>query len=291
MVTCEKRLQSRFSATTSRYLLPTFRRPCYLAIWKDINDQYIDAGNLFYQWTLEGESPIYEEINDALLCDNYNKLRKHIIYINKLRRAIQENRQTEPMRIYRNLELDPAYVRKEYQEDQIFLWPTFSSASRDRKRASKFGNYTFQIDTSSNGVTYYTDISKYSEFPHEQEVLFYPYSGFRVKEILSDAKIIKLECVDTLAVELHSKQLIPEQVKLFDQRRQMFVYLHKDSKYVHWSKADQPDKIYCIGENPTGYWDSPKRFHHRNGYFLNRGYSGWKEYLNNHYHATFQQKE
>ena len=291
MATSENRLQSRFSATTSCFLLPTFRRPCYLAIRKNTNDQHIDAGNLFYQWTSEGESALYKRINDALLCDNYNKLKKNMIYINKLRRAIKENRQTEPMRVYRNLELNATYVRKEYKEGEIFLWPTFSSTSRNKDIASTFGNYTFQINTSSNGVTYYTDISKYSEFPHEQEVLFYPYSGFRVKKILSDARIIKLECVDTLAIELHSKQLIPEQVKLFDQGRQMFVYLHKDSENVHWSTADQPDKIHRVAENPNGYWDSPQRFHHRNGYFLNRENLRWKEYQNNHYHATFQQKE
>jgi len=284
------RLGNKFSATTSCFLLPTFRRPCYLDIIKmNVNFQSTDASTIFYQWTLEGKSSIYKKINDALLSDNYNILKDNYIYINNLRHAIKENLQEESIKVYRNLELDSNYVRNEYKENQMFLWPTFSSTSRNKDIASTFGNYSFEINAIPNDFTYRTDISPYSRYPHEQEILFYPYSGFRVNRILSDARLIQLECVDTLEIESYSKKLIPDQVKLFDQSRDMFVYLYKDSEDLHWSTVDQPDRLYLIGQNTNGYWDSHHRYHHKNGYFLNKGNSLWEEYQNNLYHASFQQ--
>jgi hypothetical protein len=290
MSTHHNRLQNKFSATTSCFLLPTFRRPCYTDIIKmNINSQPLDKSNIFYQWSLEGQSPLYKKINDALLSDYDDILKENMVYINNLRHAIKQNLQDESIKVYRNLELDSNYVRNEYKENQMFLWPTFSSTSRNKDIASKFGNYTFEINAIPNDFTYRTDISPYSAFSHEQEILFYPYSGFCVKTILSDARIIQLECVDTLEVESYAKKLIPERVKLFDESRQMFVYLNKDNEDLHWSTVDQPDRLYLIGQNTNGYWDSHNRYHHRNGYFLHKGNSLWEEYQNNQYHASFQQ--
>jgi hypothetical protein len=254
-----------------------------------VNDSSIDRSNIFHRWSLEGQSPLYKKINEALLSDDYDILKENQIYINNLRQAIKESLLEESIKVYRNLKLDPAYVRSEYKENQMFLWPTFSSTSRNKDKASIFGNYTFQIDALVNDFTYRTDISRYSEYPEEQEVLFYPYSGFRVKQILPDARIIQLECVDTLEIESYSKKLIPEKVTLIDPNRDMFVYLYKDSEDLHWSTVDRPDILYLIGQNMNGYWDSPYRYHHKNGYFLNKENSIWEEYQNNQYHASFQQ--
>ena len=290
MCTSENRYQEKFSATTSCFLLPTFRRPGYLDIIRmHVNDEPIDVENIFRKWTSDDEPLLHKIVNDALLCDNHDKLEEHMTYINKLRLAIKQNRHEESLKVYRNLELDPALVRDEYKEDQIFLWPTFTSTSRNKDLVSTFGNYTFEIDALPDDGTYRADISNYSEFPYEEEVLFYPYSGFRVKKILTNARIIELECIDTLAIELCSKDLIPKQVKLFDEDRQMFVYLKKDDPNTYWSTADQPTHIYIIADNPNGYWDSPHRYHHKNGYFLDRGVSLWEEYQEKKHIASFLQ--
>ena len=284
------RLHNKFSAETSRFLLPTFRRPCYLDIIRtNVDVQPSDAPNIFYTWTLEEESPFYKIVNDALLCDNDDRLRENMIYINSLRVAIKQNLHREPIKVYRNLELDPNYVRDEYKENQVFLWPTFSSTSRNKDIASRFGNYTFEINTLPNDFTYRSDISPYSQFSYEEEVLFYPYSGFLVKSICPDARIIQLECVDTLEIESYSKTLIPDRVKLYDQSREMFVHLYKDQEDVHLSTVDNPDELYLIAQNSSGYWDSHYRYHHKNGYFLNKGNGHWEEYQQNQYLASFQQ--
>ncbi len=77
------------------------------------------------------------------------------------------------------------------------------------------------------------------------------------------SRIIQLECVDTLDVEAYSKKLIPNQVKLFNQSRQMFVYFYKDNQDLHWSEAHEPDELYLTGQNTNGYWDSHYRYHYK----------------------------
>ena len=95
------------------------------------------------------------------------------------------------MKVYRGLKLDPSNIYQ-IKTDMAFLWPTFSSTSRKRNIAQKFGSYLFEIDTSPHDGTYRADISNYSTYS-EEEVLFYPYSGFRVKNILKDARVIQLD--------------------------------------------------------------------------------------------------
>ena len=156
--------------------------------------------------------------------------------------------------------------------------------------ASKFGNYTFEINVLENDYfSYRADISQYSKYPSEEEVLFYPYSGFRVKNILSDARIIQLDCLDTVDVESNSRNQILKQTKLFDQQRQLYVYLYKTSNSLHFSRANNPTQQYLIKENPSGYWDSHYRYHHQNGYFLHQGNKNWEEYQNDRCIASFQQ--
>ena len=279
----------RFNAPTSFLLLPSFRRPSYREMYQIDVPEEPDKSSVFHQWTLEGDSPLYATINKALLNDDQTILREHIACIYNLRMAIKHNHQPKEITVYRNLKLQPSYVQEEYKEGATFLWPTFSSTSLDRSVASKFGNYRFEIKASPADSTYRTNISGYSKFPEEQEVLFYPCSGFRVKKIVPDARIIQLECVDTLNVEAEARSVIPEKLKLFDDQRQMIVYLLKDSNRGYWANANAPDKVYGLPDL-DGYWDSRLRYHHRNGYyFVKKGDNLWEEYQNNQLFASFKQ--
>jgi hypothetical protein len=271
-------------------MLPDFCRPWYKSILEKESTELVDASTIFRIWSLEGEEKYYRIINNALLSDNYVVLNKYKSFINDLRKAIKQNPLQESVTVYRGLRLDPKYVQCEYKIGKLFLWPTLSSTSRNKDITSKFGNYTFEINISTkDGYTYCADISQYSKYPKEQEVLIYPYSGFRVRNILSDARIIQLDCVDTLQIEAFSRALIPEQVKLFDQNRQIYVYLDKENPRLYFSHANDPNRQYLIKENDEGYWDSHNRYHHKNGYFLHQGNHLWKEYHNNKYVASFQQ--
>ncbi|CAF3616462.1 unnamed protein product [Rotaria sp. Silwood1] len=281
-----RRNLEKFSCTTSRFLLPTFRRPCYRQI---ITTNIIcdPEKEVFSKWSDE-DGGCYNTINAALLNDDYQVLKNHVQFINSLRMAIKNNNENESFKVYRGLPLDPEHVKKEYKVGLQFLWPTFTSTSRNRDVAHRFGDYTFEIDASKNDWTYRSDISRYSIYPEEEEVLFYPYSGYVVQNIIHDAKIIQLKCIDTLEVESSSDRLIPSCVKIFDSSRNMFVYFYKDSPDLHWSSAEKPSEIFLIAQNMNGYWDSPYRYHHRNGYFVDKGNNQWEEYQNNKLHAKFK---
>jgi hypothetical protein len=195
---------SRYVDTTSPTAWPTSRRTAYLTITNcGVSTGNLDKFNTFRKWTSEGPNKCYTEINTALLNDNLQTLQKHANYINDLRRAIKENLSWESTKLYRGLKLHSSAIHQ-IPTGMVFLWPTFSSTSHRRSIAQAFGDYLFEIHTSSNDNTYRVDISNYSEYS-EEEVLFYPYSGFRVKNIFKDARVIQLECVDTVQVEsLHN---------------------------------------------------------------------------------------
>ncbi|CAF4067314.1 unnamed protein product [Rotaria sp. Silwood1] len=196
---------NRYVDTTSTLIWSSSRRTAYQSIRKlGESTGNINSSNVFHKWTIEGPNSCYREINRGLLNDDFRTLEKHADYINQLCRAIKANVTWESMKVYRGLQLEPNAINQ-IKTDRPFLWPTFTSTSRDVSIARRFGRYIFEIETSPNDRTYRADISNDSLYS-EQEVLFYPYSGFRVKSIFKDARVIQLECMDTIKVEALAKQ-------------------------------------------------------------------------------------
>lgn len=275
----------KFTCETSRFLLPAFRRPGY----REVMDTRIDnlsADQVFRRWTQE-QGQYYHLINTALLNDDLDVLKKNIQFINSLRHAIRTNHKQEAMKVYRGLCITDDDAKKEYRTGLQFLWPTFTCTSRNRRIAEGFGNYLFEIDVSTNDMSYRADIAHYSEYPEEEEILFYPYTGFVVTEVIPDAKVIKLKSVDTIAVEKNSEKQVPDKVTIFDKSRNTCVYLSKTSTDTLWSYGDKPDEKYLIAANRNGYWDAPYRYHHKNGYFIDKGDGNWEEYHHDRHFANF----
>lgn len=180
---------------------PSCRRSGYEAIRKTgPYSKNIDVHGVFYKWTIEGYGSCYREVNQALLDDDQPALQKHANYINDLCMAIKQNRALESITVYRGIQLQQHHVNA-ICEGMSFLWPTFTSTSRDFNIAHAFGSWVFEITTEPNDGTYHVDISNHSYFEGEQEVLFYPYSGFRVKGINKSSHIVQLKCCDTCTVE------------------------------------------------------------------------------------------
>jgi len=286
----QTRKDDKFSCTTSRFLLPTFRRPNYKSALKSVSssEPQITPTEAFQTWTKE-DGKLYHTINSALLNDEHSVLDSQKQYIHDLKTAIRNHHMDSTITVYRGLKLDPESFTKEYKVGQTFLWPTFSCTSLNKDVASSFGGYTFVIDAPGSGLTYCADLSPFSVYPHEQEVLFYPYSGFIVENIVPDAKVVKLNCVDTLMVEEKGNKEIPDDVTLYDSSRNMCVYFSKSSSDLTWSTASDPDTRWLIGQNMNGYWDAPYRYHHRNGYFVNTGVC-WEEWQDGKLWANFVQK-
>jgi len=199
----------------------------------------------------------------------------------------EENKNCCNYKVYRGLQLDSEAV-KEYKEGSHFLWPNFSSTSKSKSMAEKFGNYLFEIEISYNGVTYFGDISKYSLFPDEQEVLFYPYSGFSVKKISPDGRVIFLETCDTRNIEGNATiEISNKDVCLYNEQRGIFVHLSSTNTNVYCSK-DLDEKYVDVDEYSNGYFDSPYCFRHNNGYFVKRN-NQWEEWKYNKLRGTLHE--
>ncbi len=148
-------------------------------------------------WTLD---TVYQLVNKSLREDIPTALAT-ARYVNELRKAIKSHRSTTSMTVYRGMELSTAQ-RQLYMQGTIFLWPNFVATSKNEAEACAFGNTLFEISLPGVGTTYYAEIESYSRYPHEQEVLLYPYSGFEVVQVSNSR--ISLRAVDTLIIEQSS---------------------------------------------------------------------------------------
>jgi hypothetical protein len=76
---------------------------------------------------------------------------------------------------------------EEYKQavGQKIIWSSFTSTSKDRREAEKFGNALFIISIS--GVwQWLSDISSLSRYPHEQEILLQNYCVYIVDKMERD---------------------------------------------------------------------------------------------------------
>lgn len=155
---------------------------------------------------------VYREVNTALCTDDRYLLQKHAKFINLLRQALHGR--SERGVVFRGMFL-PGDDHALYQVGRRFLWPGFTSASRDPRQADAFGSWSgfgervlFEIDLNlGRGVTFCRDITRISGFPEEEEVLFCCYSGFQVmsREWTRGGLRITLRPFDTKAVESEAR--------------------------------------------------------------------------------------
>lgn len=169
-------------------------------------------------YTSEAESRefnVYSAVNLALKTDNFGDFGPYIYNMTKEMKALPVY--TCPERLWRAQRLTAEDLRTWARPGQAFLNPTFMSSSRKKEVAEVFlkqaeRNCLIEIDCSKNtngaGLTYAVDISSFSMFKKEVEVLFYCYSGFRVISVSSKPHAEKgllhhvvLETLDTLRVE------------------------------------------------------------------------------------------
>ncbi|CAJ1362129.1 unnamed protein product [Effrenium voratum] len=200
--------------------LAASRRPNYFdvikeqeTLWQNEVDQTIR------QYTT---NEIYLEVNNALWFDDRSLLEKHRKFISLLRHGVRGY--CESGTVYRGMKL-PASQHELYTVGERFLWSAFTSTSRDRTQAEKFGSWArtgdrvlFVIELSrAVGLTFSRDISHFSVYPHEQEVLIFCYSGFEVlgREWHDGQLVVTLKPYDTKLLESYCYQYGPCVALLF----------------------------------------------------------------------------
>ena len=154
---------------------------------------------------------IYRRMNDALCKDGEAGLKEWWgSTIALIRRAIRENplrldRSRCMMTVWRGMSVSAELTEIYKQKGMQFLWASVVSATRSEAVARQFGNLLFRIRCNENGTgaTYALDIQADSQFPDEQEVILYPYSGYEVIGFCTQGgvTIVDLKTVDTLMIE------------------------------------------------------------------------------------------
>ena len=154
------------------------------------------------QYTAEG--PLYVEVNRGLRAAHSNAVHTHvglvpwILQFNSMLRLRPASHELA----YRGTNLTSAEI-DDYRIDEFFVWASFVSASRSRD-ACLGGNVLFELRPWGSYSHYEKrdsrDISQWSIFPEEEEIVFPLCCAFRVREKkhLSDGvTVIAAEVVDS----------------------------------------------------------------------------------------------
>ena len=147
---------------------------------------------------------LYHQVNAALVTDDDAGLQQYGGFVRALRRAMVD-RCTSGLNVqsgvvWRGMQVDDTSA---YEPGQKFLWGSFVSTSKSEDSCFN-ANMLFKIHLDGEGLTYAVDISADSAYPHEEEVLIYPYSGYEVlsREDREDGTvIIELRTFDTLQID------------------------------------------------------------------------------------------
>lgn len=176
----------------------------------------------------QGKRALYHHVNTALVGDSVEGFTNWGSYARAMKVALWQEcnygmpnaisagppvEGAEPRVVERKMNLDQN-ILEDYTVGFTFLWPNFVSTSMGEGAydgRDDYGpmNVLFKIELDSphnQGTSFLYDMSSISAFAEEREVLFYPYSGFRVtnREVRGDLTVITLCTVDMRSVEGNS---------------------------------------------------------------------------------------
>lgn len=161
------------------------------------HDEVVSIQLYTLEWTPK-EKSFYFLVNTTLRSENREQLQPWLPYLRLLMNALSKLPSNPHQIAYRGIPLD---VSKEYFVDKEFVWWSFISCTSSLQVLKNYIGRTGKR-TIFNIVCYSSkDISQYSFYEQEKEMLFYPARQFRVKSCLNAGNqlhIIDLE-------ELHPK--------------------------------------------------------------------------------------
>ena len=163
---------------TSRIIPPIPRMNDYVAIAKQKCNQNSssltqDESAAIYLYSMS--TPLFGNLNDSLRAENRHAL-KHWFPFLKLFITALENLPLSKERIWRGVRGDVSSV---FADGDVHIWWSTTSCSMDLKVVEKYLSETgtvFAIDA-ING----RDISAFSAFPEEQEIILLPGTSVRAK--------------------------------------------------------------------------------------------------------------
>ncbi|WP_461639200.1 ADP-ribosyltransferase domain-containing protein [Labilibaculum euxinus] len=151
-----------------------------------IINQYTDDSELYYR-----ANKLLRNGHEGKDIGEYN-LAPWILQLNSAIRVCEE----KSGKFYRGTEMDTADIEK-YKINELFVWSSFSSFSKSENNCLG-GNVIFEI-TPVSGIAERDkraprDISMFSCFPEEEEVIMPICSVYRITEVDSSGGVIKIKC-------------------------------------------------------------------------------------------------
>jgi hypothetical protein len=129
------------------------------------------------EWNEGSPQSLYFIFNNALRSGHRSEKKRWSPYLKLLVTALMKFPSIE-ISVWRNLKEDAS---KNYPKDKRFTWPSVTSCSRDVNEVIQcFWNLNGQNTLFNISVINGKNISAYSQFPREQEVVLLPGSRFRV---------------------------------------------------------------------------------------------------------------
>lgn len=147
---------------------------------KNVSNLTQDEAAAIYLYTIQwpvGHQSLYVIFNQDLRTKNPSRIEKWQLYLKLLMSALNKL-PTQRLTVYRGVNKN---ISEDFKEGTQFVWSSATSCTRDASIAPYFANNSnetgtlFQIDV-NNG----RDISSFSEFPKEEEVLIRPGTKFLV---------------------------------------------------------------------------------------------------------------
>lgn len=160
-------------------------------------------------WWYTRESFLYRELNQALRTQSIDLLLMFRFFIRDLHEQLEQNRCSSPMRVFRGQLMSTDELQQLKKSiGQLISMNSFFSTSSNRRLASSFlfaSNLTkdtqrvlFEIDADPTlpGTRPCANITPFSYFPGEDEILFMLGAVFRLKSIQNDEKGIHILRMD-----------------------------------------------------------------------------------------------
>ena len=195
--------------------------PSELMIIDDFKENYIPERAI---WWYTRECFLYRMLNRALRTANIDLLFEFRFVLDDLAAQLRSNPCPSPIRVYRSQLMSTDEVnRLKNSVGQLISFNSFLSTSRDRDQALAFLHQSeehlqkmiFEItaDSPLKNIQPFSDITRYSSLPEEEEILFMVGSIFRLQSIDTDEqhrRIVRLKLCDGNA---HDVQTMFEYVK------------------------------------------------------------------------------
>ncbi|CAF0816085.1 unnamed protein product [Didymodactylos carnosus] len=135
------------------------------------------------------ESFLYKLVNKTMRENDTTKADTLAPFCSLLLEAWLQNTQHYKAKVYRGAHMLSENIAS-YQASigQYGSWDAFTSTSKSRQEAERFGNTLFIIDAKNFGGI---ELSVCSDYPHEEEVLLPPGTSFKIRDVVYDSQTEK----------------------------------------------------------------------------------------------------